>query len=89
MARLVVLHQEPGGGTIPDVHQGEAGEAGKLVVGSCSSVEQARDHRDKASEGRAAWPRWVVGLPYLLPLSGRSVGEENAADMGILWPDGS
>ena len=28
--------------------------------------------------------RWVVGLPYLLPLSGRPIGRENTADVGIL-----
>ena len=77
MARQVVLHQEPGGGTIPDVHRGEAGEEGKLVMGSYPSAEQAGDHRDGASEARAAWPRWVAGLPYLLSPSDRPVGGEN------------
>ena len=35
MTLRVDLHQEPGGGTIPDVHRGEVGEEGKLVMGSC------------------------------------------------------
>ena len=56
MAWRVVLHQELGGGAILDVHWGEAREEEKLVVGSCPSVEQAVDHRDGASEARAAWP---------------------------------
>ena len=56
MARRVVLHQEPSEDAIPYVHQGEAGEEGKLVVGSCPSAEQAGDHRDGASEARAARP---------------------------------
>ena len=29
----MVLYQELGGGAIPDVHRGEAGEEGKLVMG--------------------------------------------------------
>ena len=89
MARRVVLHQEPDGGAIPNVHRGEAGEEEKLVVGSYPLVEQARDHRDGASEARAAWHRWVAGLPYLLPSLGRPVGRENMADVGILWPNGT
>ena len=78
-----------GEGAIPDIHRGEAGEEGKLVMGSCPSIEQARDHRDRASEARAAWPRWVAGLPYILPPLGHPVGGENTVDVGILQPDGS
>ena len=89
MTRRVVLHQEPDGGAIPDVHRGEAEEEGKLVVGSCLSVEQAGNHRDGASKARAAWPQQIAGLPYLFPLSGHLVGGENVTDVGILWPNGS
>ena len=85
----MVLHQELGGGVIPDIHRGEVREEGKLVMGSCPSVEQARDHRDGASEAHAAWPRWVAGLPYLLPPLGHPIGGENATDVGILRSDGS
>ena len=85
----VVLHQEPGGGAIPDVHRRETGEEGKLVMGSYPSVEQAGDHRDGASEARAVWPRWVTGLPYLLPPLGRPIGGENMVDVGILRLDES
>ena len=46
-------------------------------MGSYPSAEQAGDHRDGASEARAAWPRWVAGLPYLLSPSDRPVGGEN------------
>ena len=58
-------------------------------MGSRASAEQAVDYQDGASEARVAWPRWVVGLPYLLPPSGRPIGEENVTDVGKLQPDGS
>ena len=85
----MVLHQEPSRGVIPDIYRKKAGEEGELVVGSRRSAEQVGSYRDRASEACVAWPRRVVGLPYLLPPSGRPVGRENAADVGILWPDGS
>ena len=66
-----------------------AREEGKLVVGSHRSAEQVGGYRDRALEACAAWPRWVMGLPYLLPPSGRPVGGKNATDVGILRPDGS
>ena len=89
MARRVVLHQELSGGAIPVVHQKKAGEEGKLVVGSCRLVEQVRGYLGGASEACAAWPRWVAGLPYLLPPLSCPISGEKAADMGVLWPDGS
>ena len=85
----MVLHQEPSGSVIPDVHRKMAREEGKLVVGSHRSAEQVGGYRDRALEACAAWPRWVMGLPYLIPLSGRPIGGKNTANVGILWLDGS
>ena len=79
---------EPGGGAIPNVHRGEAGEEGKLVVGSHRLAEQVGNYQDGALEARAAWPRRVAGLQYLFPLSGFPVCGENTADVGILRPGG-
>ena len=85
----MVLYQEPSGGAIPNVYQGEAGEEGKLDVGSFPSIEKASDHRARASEAHAKWPQWVVGLSHLLPPSGCPAGGKDTVDVGILWPDGS
>ena len=46
-------------------------------MGSRRSVEQVGGYRVRASEACAAWPRWVAGLPYLLPPLGRPVGGKN------------
>ena len=85
----MVLYPKPSGGAIPNVYRGEAEEEGKLDVGSFPSTEKAGDHRASALEARAKWPRWVVGLPHLLPPSGCPAGGKDVADVGILWPDGS
>ena len=53
----MVLYQEPSGGAVPDIYRGEAGEEGKLDVGSFPSIEKAGDHRARASEARAEQPR--------------------------------
>jgi len=85
----MVLYQEPSGGAVPDVYRGEAKEEEKLDVGSFPSIEKASDHRAEASEAHAEWPQWVAGLPHLLPLLSCPIGGKEAANVGILWPDGS
>ena len=85
----MVLHQEPNKGVIPDVYWKKAREEGEPVMGSYQSIEQIRGYRDGALEACAPWPRWVAGLPYLLPPSGHPIGGEKAADVGVLRPDGS
>ena len=80
----MVLYQEPSGGVVPNVYRGEAGEEGKLEVGSFPLTEKAGDHRARALEAHAEWPRWVVGFPHLLPPSGCLAGGKDAADVGIL-----
>ena len=85
----MVLHQEPSGGAIPAIHRKKAEEAGELVVGSLQSIEEAGGHRGRASEASAAWPRWAVGLPHLLPPSSHLAGGAEVADVGVLWPNES
>ena len=85
----MVLHQEPNESAIPDVYQKKAREEGELIVGSHRSAEQVGGYRDGALKACVAWPHRVAGLPYLLPSSGRPVGGKNAADVGVLWPNGS
>jgi len=86
----MVLHQEPDGGAIPAFYRYEAREAGELVMGPHQPVEQeARDYWAEASEAGAAGTQWGVSVSHLLPPSGRPVGGKNAADVGILQPDGS
>ena len=75
--------------SFPTFTGGVAGEEGKLDVGSFLSIEKARYHQAEASEAHVEWPRWVAGLPHLLPLSGCPTRGKEAADVGILWPDGS
>jgi len=41
----VVLYQEPGGGTVPEVHRGEVEEEGELDVGPLVNNLKATDHR--------------------------------------------
>ena len=50
VAQRVVLHKEPDGGVVPDVHQKETEEAGELVMGPLQPAEQAGDHRGGAPE---------------------------------------
>lgn len=58
-------------------------------MGSLQSAEQIGGHRGGASEVGAAWPRWAASVPHLLLPSSHPTGGEEAADVDVLWPDGS
>ena len=83
----VVLHQESGGGAIPDVHRQEAGEKRKLVVGLRQKGEpQGGSHRGGALEAREERSQWGAGVSHPVPLLGRAVGGEGTADVDVRRP---